>query len=208
MCVFTLAFSVRPIPHPPHVVSRGDEDGGRFRTQPTPVDSSQLLAPPPPHRLTFVTLPQSQQRDAHAGTVGDPGPRPPPLQGRYPCDQDPLEYRGTSSIRNRAPVGPYSRAMPRALWWSWGGGSRSDCALFSLPASVALLTPGFERLGWLLCGQHSSLCEPSSPAPPPPCSPFRLREAWRLVVRGSHNNNGLVVTSVGCCLGSPPGRDI
>jgi len=29
---------------------------------------------------------------------------------------------GTSSIRNRFPVGPYSRAMPRALWWSQGGG--------------------------------------------------------------------------------------
>eukprot|EP00290_Baffinella_frigidus_P059462 CAMPEP_0180381780 /NCGR_PEP_ID=MMETSP0989-20121125/26975_1 /TAXON_ID=697907 /ORGANISM="non described non described, Strain CCMP2293" /LENGTH=40 /DNA_ID= /DNA_START= /DNA_END= /DNA_ORIENTATION= len=27
-------------------------------------------------------------------------------------------YRGTSPIRNYAPLGPYSRAMPRALWWS------------------------------------------------------------------------------------------
>ena len=27
-------------------------------------------------------------------------------------------YRDTSSIRNRLPVGPYSRAVPRALWWS------------------------------------------------------------------------------------------
>ena len=27
-------------------------------------------------------------------------------------------YRGTSLIRNRAPPGPYSRTMPRALWWS------------------------------------------------------------------------------------------
>jgi len=27
-------------------------------------------------------------------------------------------YRGTSLIRNSAPLGPYSRAMPRALWWS------------------------------------------------------------------------------------------
>ena len=25
-------------------------------------------------------------------------------------------YRGTSLIRNRAPLGPYSRTMPRALW--------------------------------------------------------------------------------------------
>ena len=27
-------------------------------------------------------------------------------------------YRGTSPIRNSAPLGPYSRNMPRALWWS------------------------------------------------------------------------------------------
>ena len=27
-------------------------------------------------------------------------------------------YRGTSLIRNNADLGPYSRAMPRALWWS------------------------------------------------------------------------------------------
>ena len=26
--------------------------------------------------------------------------------------------RGTSLIRNRHPVGPYSRTMPRLLWWS------------------------------------------------------------------------------------------
>ena len=26
--------------------------------------------------------------------------------------------RGTSLIRNRAPLGPYSRTMPRAAWWS------------------------------------------------------------------------------------------
>ena len=29
-----------------------------------------------------------------------------------------FEYRGTSLIRKRHPVGPYSRVMPRALWWS------------------------------------------------------------------------------------------
>ena len=33
-----------------------------------------------------------------------------------------LEYRGTSPIRKRLPLGPYSRHMPRALWWSYGGG--------------------------------------------------------------------------------------
>jgi len=30
-------------------------------------------------------------------------------------------YRVTSIIRNSASLGPYSRAMPRALWWSYGG---------------------------------------------------------------------------------------
>ena len=28
------------------------------------------------------------------------------------------DYRGTSLIRNSAPLAPYCRAMPRALWWS------------------------------------------------------------------------------------------
>ena len=31
-------------------------------------------------------------------------------------------YRGTSLITNNAPLGPYSRNMPRALCWSKGGG--------------------------------------------------------------------------------------
>ena len=26
-------------------------------------------------------------------------------------------YRGTSLIRNSPPLGPYSRPMPRNLWW-------------------------------------------------------------------------------------------
>jgi len=29
---------------------------------------------------------------------------------------------GTSLIRNNAPLGLYSRNMPRALWWSFAGG--------------------------------------------------------------------------------------
>jgi len=32
------------------------------------------------------------------------------------------QYRGTSLIRNSASLGPYSRAVLRALWWSSGGG--------------------------------------------------------------------------------------
>ena len=30
-------------------------------------------------------------------------------------------YRGTSPIGNIAPLGPYSRPMPRVIWRSWGG---------------------------------------------------------------------------------------
>ena len=31
-------------------------------------------------------------------------------------------YRGTSLIRTSAPLGPYSRTISRAIWWSWGKG--------------------------------------------------------------------------------------
>ena len=34
-------------------------------------------------------------------------------------------YRGTSLIRNSGPLGPYSRTLPRALWWSYRGGAVS-----------------------------------------------------------------------------------
>ena len=30
-------------------------------------------------------------------------------------------YRGTSLIRNSTPLGPYSRPISRALWWSERG---------------------------------------------------------------------------------------
>ena len=31
-------------------------------------------------------------------------------------------YRGTSLIRNSAPLGPYSRTLHRVLWWPYGRG--------------------------------------------------------------------------------------
>ena len=34
---------------------------------------------------------------------------------------NPKTCRGTSLIRNRDPVGPYSRTMPTLLWWRYGG---------------------------------------------------------------------------------------
>ena len=37
----------------------------------------------------------------------------------FPFDMD---YRGTSVLRNNAPLGPYSRKMPGGLWRPKGGG--------------------------------------------------------------------------------------
>ena len=44
-------------------------------------------------------------------------------------------YRGNSLIRNRAPLGPYSRFLPRAVWWSNVGGMflMSEVPLNSTP---------------------------------------------------------------------------
>ena len=33
-----------------------------------------------------------------------------------------MDIRGTSLTRNSGHLGAWSRTMPRALWWSWGGG--------------------------------------------------------------------------------------
>ena len=42
-------------------------------------------------------------------------------------------YRGTSIVRNSAPLGPYSKNMPRPLWRPEGGGVflMSEVALYS-----------------------------------------------------------------------------
>ena len=46
---------------------------------------------------------------------------------RHEAPSDGRPYRGTSLIRNSAPLGPYSKTVPpRALWWSWGEGAVSD----------------------------------------------------------------------------------
>ena len=41
----------------------------------------------------------------------------------HPVRDEPASrrYRDTSLTRNRAPLGPYCRIMPRALWWPYGG---------------------------------------------------------------------------------------
>ena len=46
-------------------------------------------------------------------------------------------YRGTSLIRNNAPLGPYSRTKPVALWWSLGGRALSGIAALGLASSPA-----------------------------------------------------------------------
>ena len=56
--------------------------------------------------------------------------------------------RGTSLRRNRRPLGPYRRTMPRALWESWGGGRfrMSEVPLYARPARSRLL-PGTAGTG-------------------------------------------------------------
>ena len=41
-----------------------------------------------------------------------------PAVSPNPYTLNPKLYRVTSLIRNSASLGSYSRAMPRALWWS------------------------------------------------------------------------------------------
>ena len=61
------------------------------------------------------------QRASRAGRRGvrpDPNLRYPDPNVRSESRCNPVAYRGTSLIRNSAPLGPYSRTMPRALWRS------------------------------------------------------------------------------------------
>ena len=61
-----------------------------------------------------------------------------------------MGYRGTSLKRNNLPLGPNSRPISRALWWSWGGGSfvsaRYPCA--NEPADRALGLRAEVAGGW------------------------------------------------------------
>ena len=54
--------------------------------------------------------------------ISPPGARcaPPPFPPSVSSG-----FRSTSLIRNSAPLGSYSRSMPRALWWWQGGGAVS-----------------------------------------------------------------------------------
>ena len=54
-------------------------------------------------------------------------------------------YRGTSLIRNSAPLGIYKRNMPRALWWPLGGLLMSEVSLYLGTKRRALK---FEETTW------------------------------------------------------------
>ena len=56
-------------------------------------------------------------------------------------------YRGASLIRNSAPIGPFSRAMPRALRWSWGGWAflMSEVPLDQPPETLLTIAGGAYR---------------------------------------------------------------
>ena len=72
-----------------------------------------------PCRMTGVTL---------HGVVSLEAPSEPSPQRRrlMPCLSVLfLKCRGSSHIRNSAPLGPYSGTMTRALWKPWGGGAVS-----------------------------------------------------------------------------------
>ena len=54
-----------------------------------------------------------------------PSSRPPPDATAPRAPQSRRAYRNTSIIRDKRCLGPFSRLMHRALWWSWWG----DCFL-------------------------------------------------------------------------------
>ena len=62
---------------------------------------------------TFLMGPYPPMAPASRPEVGPARPEAGPSR-----PEAGLVYRGTSLVRNRHPVGPYSGTMPRLLWWS------------------------------------------------------------------------------------------
>ena len=58
-------------------------------------------------------LPASSERGARVTTRGSYGHTSPTAVLVAPT----TEYRGTLLIRKRHPPGPYTRTMPRDIWW-------------------------------------------------------------------------------------------
>ena len=102
------------------VVSIGDPHLGCWLERAFLRDVS-ILSRAPAH-LLHLTLEFSQlEMDLFTHRYSLPW-RPPRLcsEPELPGVVLPDEHRGTSFIRKRLPLGPYSRPEPRALWRSWG----------------------------------------------------------------------------------------
>ena len=86
--------------------------------------------PNPFHQNSGGLLDQQVQRAALRDRVPGRGvrgvltvvPGMPDWERALGVQATPNPYRGTSPTRKRLPPGPFSRAMPRALRWSQGGG--------------------------------------------------------------------------------------
>jgi len=98
-----------------------------------------------------------------------------------------IKYRGTSLMRNCPPLGPYSRTMPRALRWSWGGWlfPMSEVPLYSMPSTQSPGRGGererqrereMGRCGEPWRRRRDRQRQPPTPHPPPrrPLSPTPL----------------------------------
>ena len=74
-------------------------------------------------------------RESQIGRIADREARAAPAPASLPGGLYTVEFGGTSLKRKRPPLGPYSRALPRALWHSLGGGcflpARYPCTTFS-----------------------------------------------------------------------------
>jgi hypothetical protein len=79
-----------------------------------------FLSSPRPSR--FMQNSERIVQNSERIVQGSPRLVPPALGGS--CGGKGL-YRGTSLIKTRTPLEPYSRHMPRALWWPLGGGAVS-----------------------------------------------------------------------------------
>ena len=63
-----------------------------------------------------------------------------------PCTSALATYRGTSRIRNRVLIGPYSRTMPKALRWYYGGPGGGLFLMSEVPLYTSRLTAVLPRL--------------------------------------------------------------
>ena len=69
-------------------------------------------------------------------------------------------HRGTSPIRKRHPLGPYTKTMPRDIWWPQGGGRflMSEVPLYSYERGTPV---------WLVPPTHPAALQSIHPPSPP-----------------------------------------